>query len=77
MDELEKNDYVDVFRHFHPDAPDNYTWWSYRAGSRPRNVGRRLDYFRVSKDIISKIQKITHQTSIEGSDHCPISIDLN
>ena len=76
MDELEKNDYVDVFRHFHPDAKDHYTRRSFRAGSRPRNVGRRLDYFRVSSDIISKIQKIIHQTSIEGSDHCPISIEL-
>lgn len=76
LDKLEKNDYVDVFRHFHPDAKDHYTRRSYRAGARPRNVWRRLDYFRVSKDIISKVQKIIHQTSVEWSDHCPISIEL-
>lgn len=76
MDKMEKDDYVDVFRHFYPDARDHYTWRSYRAGARPRNVGRRLDYFRVSKEMISKITKIIHQTSVQGSDHCPISIEV-
>ncbi|USN55535.1 MAG: hypothetical protein H6765_02860 [Candidatus Peribacteria bacterium] len=38
----------DMFRYFHPDQTDEYTWWSYRAAARERNVGRRLDYFMVS-----------------------------
>lgn len=76
MDTLEKNNYVDVFRHLNPDAPDNYTRWSYRAWARPRNVWRRLDYFRVDKPLVKKISKILHQTSVEGSDHCPISMEF-
>jgi len=76
MDKLEENGYVDVFRHFNPDLKDQYTWRSFRAWSRPRNVGRRLDYFRVSKKVIPHIKKITHQTSVEWSDHCPIILEI-
>ncbi|MCF7834521.1 exodeoxyribonuclease III [Candidatus Gracilibacteria bacterium] len=77
MDKLLENGYTDVFRHFNPDLSDQYTRWSYRAGARPRNVGRRLDYFRVSQNIIPMIKNIIHQTSVEGSDHCPISLELS
>ena len=77
MDKLEKNWYVDIFRHFHPDLKDHYTWWSYRAGARPRNVWRRLDYFRVSENVLPNIKKITHETAIEWSDHCPIVLELS
>ncbi|MCX6824231.1 MAG: exodeoxyribonuclease III [candidate division SR1 bacterium] len=77
MDALEKNGYVDVFRYYNPELADQYTWWSYRANARHNNVGRRLDYFWVSQDVVSHIKKITHETSIEGSDHCPIVLELN
>lgn len=76
MDKLEINGYVDVFRYFNPDLKDQYTWRSFRAGARPRNVWWRLDYFRVSKDILPYIQKITHQIEMMWSDHCPITLDL-
>lgn len=69
--------YVDVFRHFNPEQRDAYTWWSYRAGARPRNVGWRLDYFFISSDLIDKVVKITHQTNIFGSDHCPVCLELS
>lgn len=77
LDKVQKWWYVDVFRYFNPDARDHYTWWSYRAGARPRNVWRRLDYFRVSDDMLPHIKKITHQTEVEWSDHCPIALELN
>lgn len=77
LDKLEKAGYVDVFRHFNPDAKDHYTWWSHWAGSRARNVWWRLDYFWVSKDIVKHVTKIEHQTQVMWSDHCPISIELN
>lgn len=77
MDKLEKNWYVDVFRHFNPELKDQYTWWSYRAWARPNNVWRRLDYFRVDKDVISHVKKITHETAVGWSDHCPISLELS
>jgi exodeoxyribonuclease-3 len=77
MDKLLENGYTDIFRHFNPDLKDQYTRRSYRAWARPRNVWRRLDYFRVSQNIVPKIKNIIHQTSVEWSDHCPISLELN
>jgi len=66
--------FVDVFRNFNPGLRDQYTWWSYRAGARPRNVGWRLDYFVVSKDLLQNIKWIKHLTNVMGSDHCPIQL---
>lgn len=77
MDKMADAWYVDVFRYFNPDKKDQYTRRSHRAGSRARNVWRRLDYFRVSKDIISHVKKITHETATEWSDHCPIILELD
>ena len=77
MDKLIENWYTDIFRHFNPDLKDQYTWRSYRAWARPRNVGWRLDYFRVSQAVVPMIKNIIHQTSVEWSDHCPISLELD
>ncbi len=77
LDKLEENKYVDVFRHYYPDKKEQYTWRSHRAGSRARNVWRRLDYFWVSKDVVPHIKKITHETAVEWSDHCPIILELS
>lgn len=67
--------YVDGFRHFTPD-PGHYTWWSYRPGVRERNIGWRLDYFIADKDSTSRLRSSTHQTSVMGSDHCPVAIEI-
>jgi exodeoxyribonuclease III len=64
--------YVDTFRHFHPDLPDQYTWWSYRKGVRERNIGWRVDYFCASDDL-SIIEAAIHP-DVRGSDHCPVSL---
>ncbi len=77
LDLLEEHGYVDVFRYFYPDAKDQYTWWSFRAGARPRNVWWRLDYFWVSPEVIPFIKNITHQTQVMWSDHCPVVIELD
>ncbi len=71
-----ENWYIDVFRYFYPDKTDAYTWWSYRAGARPRNVGWRLDYFIVNKWFIDRVKGIEHLTDVMGSDHCPIMLEL-
>lgn len=68
------NGYVDCFRMKHGDMPDKYTWWSYRAGARPRNVGWRLDYFFISESLREKVQECYHQDQVMGSDHCPVSL---
>lgn len=68
--------FVDVFRKFNPDLIDHYTWWSYRAGARPKNVWRRLDYFVVSQDLMKNISFVEHMVDVMWSDHCPIWIEF-
>lgn len=68
--------YTDTFRYFYPEKRDIYSWWSYRAGARPRNVGWRLDYFLVNNDFIDNIDDTLYLTEIMGSDHCPVKLIL-
>lgn len=67
---------IDVFRDFYPDMTDKYTRWSYRAGARPRNVGRRLDYACVSQNMKDELLSFEHQDQVMGSDHCPIVLEI-
>lgn len=76
MDNYTSSGFTDVFRTLNPDLSDSYTWWSYRAGARERNVGWRIDYFIVSNKIVSDVKKSRIHSEIFGSDHCPISIEL-
>ena len=69
--------YIDIFRHFHPDEPGHYTWWSYRSQARARDIGWRIDYHSVNKNFISAVKAVNIHKGILGSDHCPISIDLD
>ena len=68
--------FTDTFRHFYPDKPDCYSWWSFRSQARTRNVGWRLDYFGVSDDFVESVKEATIHAEIEGSDHCPVGITL-
>ncbi|MCH2063367.1 MAG: exodeoxyribonuclease III [Roseibacillus sp.] len=68
--------FTDTFRHFHPDTTEAYSWWSFRAQSRERNVGWRLDYFGVSDSFIDQIKSASIYPDIHGSDHCPVGIVL-
>ncbi len=69
--------FIDTFRHLHPDEPDHYSWWSYRANARANNVGWRIDYFCISPALLPTLAKadIHHQTM--GSDHCPVVLELD
>ncbi len=67
---------IDVFRYFYPNKTDIYSWWSYRAGARDRNVWWRIDYFVVNKEFIKDIKDIKYMTDIMGSDHCPVKLEL-
>lgn len=69
--------FVDVFRYLYPDTKDSYTWWSYRAGAKPNNVGRRIDYACVSDYCSSNIIWFSHYPDIGGSDHCPIMLEID
>ena len=54
----------------------HYSWWSHFANARARNVGWRIDYFLASEVLRTKITRAEIHASIMGSDHCPISIEL-
>ncbi len=69
--------FVDTFRHLHPDLEKAYSWWSYRANSRVRNVGWRIDYFLVSERFASRVTSAEIHPDILGSDHCPVSITIS
>ena len=68
--------YADSFRHLHPDQEGAYTWWSYRAGARERNVGWRIDYHVVSAELLPRVREAYIEPDVMGSDHCPIGLVL-
>lgn len=74
--ELLEAGFTDSFRYLYPDRTDAYSWWSYRAGARARNVGWRIDYFVVSDRLRDKIKEAYILPEIEGSDHCPVGLDM-
>lgn len=66
--------FTDSFRYLYPDKTDAYSWWSYRANARARNVGWRIDYFLISDFANKQIKDSLINADILGSDHCPISL---
>ena len=68
--------FTDTFRHLYPDKEGIYSWWSYRFNARKNNAGWRIDYFLVSNRIADKIKEAKIHTDIMGSDHCPVSLEL-
>lgn len=66
---------IDVFRSFYPQKR-SYTWWSNRFNKRSEDRGFRLDYFFISRSILKNVIKIKHLSSIQGSDHCPIELEV-
>jgi exodeoxyribonuclease-3 len=68
--------FIDTFRHLYPEQRDAYSWWSYRAGARERNIGWRLDYFLVSQSLNERIAEARILRHVHGSDHCPVALHL-
>ena len=68
--------FIDTFRSLYPDRADAYSWWSYRAAARQRNVGWRIDYFVVSERLRGNIKDAYILPEIMGSDHCPVGLDM-
>lgn len=68
--------YIDSFRHVNGARPESYSWWSYRAGARRRNIGWRLDYFFVSAELKDNIRHAWIEKDVLGSDHCPVGLAL-
>lgn len=76
MTQLLQAGFADTFRALHPDRRDAYTWWSFRANARERNIGWRLDYFLASNRLMEQVAAAEIHPHILGSDHCPISLEL-
>ena len=69
--------FTDSFRYLYPDIIGIYSWWSYMFKARQNNAGWRIDYFLVSDRLRNRIAEASIHTDIFGSDHCPVSLELN
>lgn len=77
IDRVIEAGFIDTFRYIHGDIEGAYSWWSYRFNARAKNVGWRIDYFFISKGLKEKLKDAFILNGIEGSDHCPIGIDID
>lgn len=68
--------FIDTFRYFYPDKENEYSWWSYRGSARKNNTGWRIDYFLVSDRLKEKLKSASIHQNILGSDHCPVSLEI-
>ena len=67
--------FIDTFRTLYPDEV-KYSWWSYRFQARAKNIGWRIDYFVTSLRLLDNIKKSDIHSDVFGSDHCPVSIEI-
>ncbi|WP_223596590.1 exodeoxyribonuclease III [Neobacillus bataviensis] len=76
MTTLLNSGFVDSYRHFNPNKEGAYTWWSYMAKVRERNIGWRIDYFIVSKTFCEQLKQADIHSEVMGSDHCPVVLEI-
>ena len=75
MSSFLEHGYVDTFRHF-VSEPGHYSWWSYRARAREKNVGWRIDYHAVDRGFLDRVSSAAIRSDVYGSDHCPVTLDI-
>jgi exodeoxyribonuclease-3 len=71
-----ENGFIDTYRTLHPETV-KYSWWSFRANARAKNIGWRIDYFLTSASLKSNVKSAVIRDEVMGSDHCPIGLELN
>ena len=76
IDQVVSAGYVDAFRSLYPDKKDVYTYWDMKTFARDRNVGWRIDYFFVSPKLLPRVKDVKILSSVFGSDHCPLSLEI-
>ena len=76
FDNILSKGFIDTFREFNSES-GNYSWWSYRANVRERNIGWRIDYFCLSPQLRSQLHNSIILPEVKGSDHAPILMELN
>jgi len=77
FDLFEKAGFVDTLRAEFPETPELYSWWTHWANARARNIGWRIDYWLASESIAGKVSNPAIHADVMGSDHCPVSIEVN
>ena len=75
MDKFTESGFIDTFRYFN-ENPHQYTWWSYRANARAKNLGWRIDYHMATQEMQNKLKSAVILPDIIHSDHCPISLEI-
>jgi len=76
MEQFINSGFVDSFRYFNQE-PHQYSWWSYRAGSRAKNLGWRIDYNFVTDNLKNRISRSVILPSAIHSDHCPVLLEMS
>jgi exodeoxyribonuclease-3 len=76
IDKFFKSGFIDTFRYFNKE-PHNYTWWSYRARARERNLGWRIDYHLVSLPLEKNLKHSVILPEAKHSDHCPLLVEID
>jgi exodeoxyribonuclease-3 len=75
MEQFINTGFIDTFRHFNQE-PHQYSWWSYRAGSRDKNLGWRIDYNLASEGLASRLKRSVILPEAKHSDHCPVLLEI-
>jgi exodeoxyribonuclease III len=75
MEQFINTGFIDTFRHFNKD-PHHYSWWSYRAGARGKNLGWRIDYNMVTQNLKERLQRAVILPEALHSDHCPVLLEI-
>ncbi|HEY60748.1 MAG TPA: exodeoxyribonuclease III [Anaerolineae bacterium] len=70
-----KHGFIDIYRYLYPEKIQ-YTWWTYRFHARERGIGWRIDYYLISKELIDIIDDVVIFDQVQGSDHCPVSLQI-
>lgn len=73
VDRYLEHGFVDIYRHLYPEKVQ-YTWWTYISNARARNVGWRIDYFLISKNLVPRVKDVIIRDEVPGSDHCPVTL---
>jgi exodeoxyribonuclease-3 len=76
MEQFINNGFIDTFRHFNQE-PHQYSWWSYRAGSRDKNLGWRIDYNLASENLANRLKRSVILPEAKHSDHCPVLLEID
>lgn len=76
FDEYIASGLIDTFR-VYDQSPEKYSWWSYRAGARPKNLGWRIDYHIISEEAKHRLKNAAILSDVNHSDHCPIKIEMD